>query len=320
MADPSPVPSTANPVLRERPSAALSPEATLTRIKTWLRAVRVHQWAKNGLLVVPAVAGHLVPSGALGWALLRAFLAFSLLASAVYLVNDLVDLEHDRAHPTKRNRPLAAGAISAGAALAVAALLAALSLLLALTLPEAFLQAWAVYLGLTTAYSFGIKRVVVMDVLVLAALYTIRVVAGAAAVTVPLSRWFLAFSVLLFTSLALLKRMVESLGAAEREADGLGGRGWQVRDLPVLLGFGIASAVGAAVIYCLYISGDDVLALYSRPDVLWLGLPVLLYWLARTWLLGHRGEVHEDPLVFALTDPTSYGVVAVFVLIVVMAT
>jgi len=279
---------------------------------TWARAIRVHQWAKNLLLVLPALAAHLAPTPPALGALLLAFFSFSLLASAVYLVNDLADLEHDRVHPIKRARPLASGQITPAAAGAAAVALAVLALLLALRLPVQFLEVWAAYLLLTTLYSFGLKRVVVLDVMVLGALYTARVVAGAAAVQVPLSRWFLAFAVFLFSSLAILKRMVEGLGVAARESgdERLGGRGWEVGDIPVLLGFGAACSVASALVYCLYITGDEVVRLYARPDVLWLGLPVLLYWLGRVWLLANRGIVHEDPLLFALHDRVSWVVAA----------
>ena len=277
-------------------------------LSTWVRAVRVHQWAKNLLLVLPALAAHLVPDTRAIGLLVTAFVSFSLLASAVYLLNDIQDLEHDRAHPVKRTRPLAAGEIGFGATGAAVALLATASFALAWTLPRQFLQVWAGYLVLTTLYSSGLKRLVVIDVMVLGALYTTRVVAGAAVVEVPLSRWFLAFAVFLFSSLAILKRLVELLGVASREQESAGGRGWTVRDIPVLLGFGAACSVASALVYCLYITSDEVLRLYSRPDVLWLGLPVLLYWLGRVWLLAHRGLVHEDPLLFALRDRASYVV------------
>ena len=283
-------------------------------VNVWLRAVRVHQWAKNLLLALPALAAHLGPTPAVIAPLAVAFFSFSLLASAVYLVNDVADLEHDRAHPTKRARPLAAGEIGTGAAMAVAALLAVASLSLAWTLPRAFLQLWAGYMALTTLYSFALKRVVVLDVMVLGALYTARVVAGAAAVEVPLSHWFLAFAVFLFTSLAILKRMVESLGVVGRDEESLAGRGWAARDIPVLLGFGAACSVASALVYCLYITSDEVRQLYGRPDILWLGLPIVLYWLGRVWLLAQRGLVHEDPLLFALHDRVSYVVGAAIAL------
>jgi 4-hydroxybenzoate polyprenyltransferase len=272
----------------------------------WVRALRVHQWAKNLLLVLPALAAHRAPTPALVGPLLLAFLSYSLLASAVYLLNDITDVEHDRVHPTKRDRPLASGRMSVNAAAGAFAGLAALAFALAMALPPRFRLVWAAYLALSTAYSFGLKRIVVLDVMVLGALYTSRVIAGAAAVDVALSRWFLPFTVFFFSALAILKRMVESQNAAEREDDDLAGRGWTVQDIPVLLGFGAACSVASALVYCLYVTSDEVTRLYDRPDVLWLGLPILLYWLGRVWLLASRGEVHEDPVLFALRDRSSY--------------
>jgi 4-hydroxybenzoate polyprenyltransferase len=276
----------------------------------WVRALRVHQWAKNLLLVLPALAAHRAPTPALVGPLLLAFLSYSLLASAVYLVNDIEDVEHDRLHPSKRDRPIASGQMSVATAAAAAAGLAGVAFALMMALPPRFRLVWAAYLALSTLYSFGVKKIVVLDVMVLGALYTSRVIAGAAAVAVPLSRWFLPFTVFFFSSLAILKRMVESQGAADRDVEDLAGRGWSVRDIPVLLGFGAACSVASALVYCLYITSDEVRPLYSRPDVLWLGLPILLYWLGRVWLLANRGDVHEDPVLFALHDRPSYLVAA----------
>lgn len=287
---------------------------------TWLRAIRVHQWPKNGLLLLPAVAAHMTPSRDDGLAILSAIASFCLLASAVYLLNDLVDVEHDRRHPVKRTRPIAAGKVGTRAVLVVMTSFLLVSLGLALVLPRWFLAAWTAYLVLTTAYSFALKRVVVLDVVVLAALYTVRVIAGAAAVTVELSRWFLAFGVFLFLSLALLKRMIELRGVADRDQVAASGRGWTTSDLPILVNLGMASAVAAALVYCLYITGGQVTALYSRPDLLWMGLPVLLYWLGRAWLLANRGEVHDDPVLFALQDRVSYGVLFLLLAVLYLAT
>jgi 4-hydroxybenzoate polyprenyltransferase len=294
--------------------------ATEPGARVWLRAVRIHQWAKNLLIFLPALAAHLRPSVELATDLLTAFLSFSLLASGLYLLNDVVDRSHDRAHPAKKHRPVASGRISVPVASGVAVVLVLASYALTFRLPANFTGAWASYLVVSAGYSFALKRVVVLDVIVLAALYTARVIAGAAAVDVPLSRWFLAFSVFLFTSLALLKRMVETQGAAEREAVQLAGRGWQVADGPMLLTFGASAAVATALVYCLYITGDEVLTLYRRPDMLWLGLPMLLYWIGRVWLLALRGDVHEDPLIFALRDRVSYVVLIIGVAITWMAT
>lgn len=294
---------------------------------SWLRLLRPHQWAKNLLLLVPALAAHRVVDAHLAGRLALAFLLFSLLASAFYVVNDLLDLDHDRAHPTKRLRPLAAGEVPVAGAVGGAALLAAGSgMLMSLLLPPAFALAALVYAGLTLGYSLGLKRMVLLDVLVLAALYTVRVVAGAAAVEVPLSRWFLAFSVFVFLSLALVKRAVEIRGLAGKggrrteDATPVPGRGWRVSDLPVLRSLGLSSAVAGGLVYCLYITSDDVLRLYPRPDYLWMGLPLLLYWLGRIWILAARDQVADDPVVFALKDGASYAVAALMALSVWLAT
>lgn len=288
-------------------------------MRLWLRTVRVHQWSKNGLLLLPAVAAHLVPDLPALLALLAAVASFCLLASSMYLLNDLVDIEHDRRHPTKRLRPIATGDVTPRAALVLMSLLALISLGLALLLPVRFLVAWIAYLLLTTAYSFALKKVVVLDVVLLSSLYTVRVVAGAAAVTVPLSRWFLAFGVFLFLSLALLKRMIELQSAPAGGKVESFGRGWHPSDLPILMNLGIASAVAAGLVYCLYINGDQAIELYARPDFLWIGLPLLLYWLARAWLLANRGAVHDDPVVFALRDPTSYLVLSMILAVLYLA-
>ncbi|MDH5590820.1 MAG: UbiA family prenyltransferase [Gemmatimonadota bacterium] len=280
-----------------------------------LRLIRPHQWAKNLLLLLPAAAAHRVGEVAVGGDLVRAVISFSLLASAVYAANDVADAPHDRLHPTKKARPVASGAVGTGPALALAGVLAGVSLAVAWSLPRPFLWTWAVYLALTTGYSLGLKRVVMLDVIILAALYTVRVVAGSAAVDVPLSRWFLAFAVFFFASLALLKRAVESVGGNAA----IPGRGWREGDLPVLTALGAGSAVAAALVYCLYITGDDVLRLYGRPDLLWMGLPILLYWIGRAWLLAHRGEVHDDPVVFALRDGSSWGALLLMALTVWLA-
>ncbi len=275
-----------------------------------LRALRPHQWAKNLLVVVPVLAAHRMP----GSAVAIAFASFSLLASSVYLTNDVADFEHDRLHPRKKSRPVASGEVSKGAALVLSLLLLCASLLLALFLPRRFVLVWLTYLLATSAYSLGLKRRVMLDVLILAGLYTVRVVAGAVAVGVPLSSWFLAFSVFVFTSLALLKRAVEALETRELERESIRGRGWRVEDLPLLGAMGVSCAVAAGLVYCLYITGEDVSKLYVRPDLLWVGLPVLLYWLGRAWLMALRGEIHDDPVVFALEDSTSWwalGVMAV---------
>jgi 4-hydroxybenzoate polyprenyltransferase len=297
----------------------------------YLRLLRPHQWTKNLLLLVPAVAAHRSLDTDLLVSLGSAFVLFSLMVSGFYIVNDLLDLEHDRAHPSKKDRPLAAGEIGPPAAGVLAAVLVTGSVAgMVALLPRAFVVSALVYAVLALGYSLGLKRSVLLDVLVLAALYSVRVVAGAAAVDVPLSRWFLAFSVFVFLSLALVKRAVElralasstaeSRPAAGNDAEQAPGRGWRVDDLPTLYGMGTASALAGVLVYCLYITSPDVLRLYTRPDYLWLGLPMLLYWLGRIWILVARDEVADDPVLFAVRDPSSYAIAALLAVAVWLAT
>ena len=281
--------------------------------RPWLRAVRPHQWAKNSLMFLPALAAHLPLAVSLVSRLALGFVAFSSLASGVYLLNDVVDLSSDRSHPRKKNRPIAAGEIDSVQALAVSVTLVAVSALLAVWLNGAFAAVLALYLLISTVYSLFLKEHVIIDVITLATLYTVRIVAGATLVGVPLSRWFLAFSIFLFLSLALVKRAVELRGARHRGAGSVAGRGYRSADAGVLSIVGISSATAAALVYCLYITGDSVLTLYSRPDLLWLGLPIFLYWIIRIWLLALRGDLHEDSVVFALRDPPTYLALAAFI-------
>jgi 4-hydroxybenzoate polyprenyltransferase len=282
-------------------------------------ALRPHQWAKNALLFLPALAAHVDWSVSTLRTLGAGFLAFSLLASAVYLVNDLLDMPHDRAHPTKRLRPIAAGQLSVPVVLAAVGGLLVLSGLLARGLTPRFQGVLLAYLGLTTAYSLWLKRLEMVDVITLATLYATRIVAGAALTAVPLSRWFLAFSVFFFFSLALVKRVTELLGRPSDAPDRVAGRGYRSEDLPMLRALGSAAVSASSLVYCLYITSDEVGRLYSSPDFLWLGLPILLYWQARVWMLASRHAIEEDPVTFALKDHVSYLAAAGFLAIVWMA-
>lgn len=285
----------------------------------WARALRPHQWIKNLLLVLPPLAAHYAWTPALASRLLRALIAFSLVASALYLVNDVFDREHDRRHPTKHLRPVAAGQISPAAALAGAAVLGAAALIAALGLPATFLLALAGYALLSAAYSSFLKPRPILDVIALATLYAARVVAGALATGVELSHWFTAFSVFFFLSLALVKRVVELTGSETDPEALVGGRGYSRTDVPILVAFGGATAAADALVYVLYIGDPSVGRLYARPELLWIGLPILLYWQARVWLFTGRGRMHGDPVVFAMRDRVSYLLLAAFLLAVFAA-
>ena len=303
---------------RVRPDLIVLP-ASGSRWHAWLRSLRPHQWAKNALLLLPALAAHLQWTAALIGTAVAGFLVFSFTASAVYIVNDLVDLPHDRRHATKRLRPFAAGDLSIPAGLVTSVLLIAAAGAIALALPRAFALVLGLYLLLTTAYSFVLKQKPVVDVIALAMLYAARIVAGAALVAVPLSRWFLGFSVFFFLSLALVKRVVELHGRSEGEKAQVPGLGYGPVDVPVLMAFGAAAAVASALVYCLYITGEDVLRQYGHPERLWAGLPLLLYWQGRVWLFAGRQKMTDDPVVFSLRDHVSRLAVLAFLAVVLTA-
>jgi 4-hydroxybenzoate polyprenyltransferase len=268
----------------------------------FLKMIRVHQWLKNLLILVPLLASHRLTSFRdLGFAA-TAFLAFSCCASSVYLLNDLLDLESDRQHARKRHRPIASGRISARRAALVGMLLLATSVGLAFQVSALFALALAIYFALTLTYSLRLKRQVVVDVMLLAALYTIRVLAGAVATAVVPSFWLLAFSMFLFLSLAVVKRYSEMLVTLSQEKQQAAGRGYTVQDLPVLLSLGVSTGVAAIVVLALYINDPATSKLYPSTLWLWLVPPLMLYWISRVWMKAHRGEMHDDPVVFAMRD------------------
>lgn len=271
----------------------------------YLAAIRVHQWLKNLLVFVPLLAAHRITEWELFFDACLAFVAFSLCASSVYLLNDLLDLPADRAHPRKRERPFAAGTVRPIAGAALIPLLLLASLLVCVALPAIFSLVLLVYYACTVAYSFYLKRVVLVDVLVLAGLYTLRVIGGAAAVYVEPSFWLLALSMFMFMSLALVKRSAELYVQRAREVKRAKGRGYRTSDLEYLHSMGTASGYMAVLVVALYINGEAVAQGYQHPYMLWLVCPLLLYWVSRMWLKAGRGEMHDDPLVFAVKDRQS---------------
>jgi 4-hydroxybenzoate polyprenyltransferase len=274
-------------------------------LRTWLRALRWHQWSKNALLFVPLLTSFRFGDPARVAHVLLAFLAFSAVASATYLFNDLLDLPNDRRHRTKRHRPLAAGDLRLPAAVAAMVALLAAGLALGAAIGTLFLACLLIYLVGTVTYSTWLKRLLILDVVCLAALYTVRIVAGAAAIAVPLSVWLAAFSVFIFFSLGLLKRCTELQLLGDEAGAAVPGRGYRPADLRVLLPLGAAAALCAVAMYGLFLAAPRTQAVYAAPDLLWVGALVLLYWVTRVWLKAARGEVHDDPVVFALRDRTS---------------
>jgi 4-hydroxybenzoate polyprenyltransferase len=290
------------------------------RVAAALRAARPYQWSKNLLVLVPLIAAHRVGEAP---ALLQgalAFAAFCLTASSAYIANDLADLGADRLHPRKRHRPFAAGhlPIPLGAAIMVATLAGAAGL--AALLSAGFQLSLAAYLALTIAYSLALKRVAMLDVISLAALYALRIVAGGFAIGAPVSFWLLAFAMFLFFSLALVKRYSELLALEEGGARTAPGRGYSGHDAEVVLAIGTASGMVSALVLALYINGETAKDLYSRPVLLWLLCPILLYWISRMWLLAARGQMHDDPVLFAVRDRASYLVAAAGLAVVWVAT
>jgi 4-hydroxybenzoate polyprenyltransferase len=274
---------------------------------TALRAMRVHQWAKNLLIFLPLLLAHVGVAKRLPSALL-AFFCFGLTASSAYIVNDLLDIEADRRHPQKFQRPFAAGDLPAIAGACMAIVFLLLAFLGARLLPAAFSGWLLLYLATTLAYSWYLKRIALVDVLVLSGLYTLRLFAGSAATDSTISHWLAGFSVFLFFSLAIVKRFAELQNLRSSGSPPRNGRGYLVTDTDQLRSFGTASAFAAVLVFALYISSSDVVMLYRRAQLLWLIMPLMILWLCRVWLLASRGELDEDPLVFALTDPMSLAI------------
>jgi 4-hydroxybenzoate polyprenyltransferase len=290
--------------------------------RTLIKALRIHQWAKNLLLFVPLLASHRIAEVPLLWNGLLAFIAFGACASSVYLLNDLLDLPDDRQHPTKRNRPLAAGTLPILHALfLIPVLLFGAFVVVLWLLPIQFAAVLAAYYILTLAYSLWLKRVVMLDVVTLAMLYTVRVVAGAAAMALVATFWILAFCVFIFLSLAFVKRYTELCDARQKgKTEKSSGRGYYPADFELLASLGGASGYISVLVLALYINDAVSASLYRSPEWMWASVPMLLFWLSRVWLLAHRGQMHDDPIVFALRDNVSRWIGVAFVLAFALAT
>jgi 4-hydroxybenzoate polyprenyltransferase len=288
--------------------------------RPYLRALRLHQWVKNLLLFVPLLTTHRMPDLRLMTQASLAFVAFGLCASSVYLLNDLLDLSADRHHPHKRQRPFASGDLSLATALVLIPLLLGLSGLASLVLPAAFLGLLGFYYSATLAYSFMLKHVAPLDVLLLAGLYTARLLAGSAATALWPSPWLLAFTTFLFLSLALVKRyaelviVVRTVGTEAAKA-----RGYQADDRELITAMGIASGYVAVVVLALYITSMAAQRFHSRQEAIWLLCPLLLYWISYIWLIAHRGGMHDDPVVFALKNGGSMVVIVGMAIIFMIA-
>lgn len=286
----------------------------------WVRLLRLQQWLKNLLLFAPLLAAHRWPTSGAWLQLLLAFLSFGLCASASYVSNDLLDLESDRLHPRKRFRPLASGRIPVLTGVAAVPLLLSLGLVLGYLAGARFFICILVYLLLTGCYSWFLKRLILLDCLVLAVLYTLRIIAGAAVMDMGLSFWLLAFSAFLFLSLAFVKRYAELEVQLLEGRESLHGRAYVVSDAPLVQTLGISAGYIAVMVLSLYLNSTEVVLLYATPQVVWGAVLVLLYWISWMWVQAHRGLMHDDPLVFAIKDRNSVLAGCVFLLVVYLGT
>jgi 4-hydroxybenzoate polyprenyltransferase len=283
-----------------------------------IKAIRVHQWAKNVLLFLPLLMSHNLTPSAVG-AAIAAFFCFSFAASASYLINDMLDIDNDRRHSSKRLRPFASGDLSVGRGMALVVALAAGSVAFLPVLSRSFDLWLALYIVSTMAYSFYLKQVAVVDVILLSSLYTLRLLAGGAATETEISPWLAGFSTFLFLSLAMVKRFNELENLRERGATRTHGRGYLVSDLEQIRSFGTSAATAAVVVFMLYIARSDVTALYRHSARLWLIVPLLIYWIYRVWLIASRGELDDDPVVFAMRDKVSLAVGGLVVTVALLA-
>jgi 4-hydroxybenzoate polyprenyltransferase/phosphoserine phosphatase len=275
------------------------------RAKSWLKALRLHQWLKNLLVFVPLLAAHRFLDLQSVMQAVVALIAFSMCASGVYVLNDLLDLTPDRQHPRKQKRPFAAGKLPLLQGLIAAPALTLCGLALSLICNLQFTLVLIAYYIMTLAYSLRLKRIVMIDVVLLAALYTVRIIGGSAAIKAELSFWLLAFSMFIFLSLALLKRYTELHAMLSSGRSKASGRGYSVEDLPLLQSLGAAAGYISAMVLALYIDSPASVGLYRHPKLLWMICPILLYWISRAWVVAHRGNMHDDPIVFAATDRIS---------------
>ena len=286
--------------------------------RTWLNALRVHQYAKNTLVFVPALTSHQMNLASLGEALL-AFLAFSACASSGYLLNDLFDLAADRQHPNKRYRAIASGALPIPMALIAIPVLWIASAVAGLFISSVFVAVLGAYLAITIAYSLYLKKKMLVDIVTLAGLYTVRIVGGAVAIGVYISEWLMIFSLFIFTSLALIKRYSELAMRQEAGLANPANRDYRISDLQIVAAMAAASGMNAITVFSLYVSSPTVAQMYGRPWMLWLLNPLLLYWIGRALMLAHRQAMPDDPIVYTFKDNASRIVVVAMMCIVLAA-
>jgi 4-hydroxybenzoate polyprenyltransferase len=283
-----------------------------------IKQLRVHQWSKNILLFVPAAASHQLFAAGVFMNALQGFIAFSLLASSIYILNDIVDIDHDRYHPNKKNRPIASGDLSIFNASGLLLVCFIGWAFLAFDLGQLFLVVSGIYIALNLLYSFSLKRIIILDVILLMFFYTLRLIAGHVLDAIPLSPWLLAFTMFLFFSLGLLKRYVDIIIMRENNAL-IGGRGYLIDDGNMLMSLGVSSGLISALVLILYTGSDQVREFYSTPLILIALTPVMLYWISRMWLMAERGKIISDPVLFAIKDKHTYIIIFCFLLIILFS-
>jgi 4-hydroxybenzoate polyprenyltransferase len=287
-------------------------------LKIILKAIRLHQWAKNVLIFVPLLAAHQLMDPQRVIDTLLAFVAFGCCASFSYIINDIGDLDADRKHHSKFRRPFASGAMSIPVGIVLALVLITVTTLLSVGLSKGFMLTLLAYFLTTNAYTLRLKYIPVLDVAILAGLYTLRVIAGGFAAHASVSFWLLAFSCFIFFSLAIVKRVSELLTVKAENDEVIMCRGYWTSDIPVLISLGTASALMSVLVLALYINNPDIMMLYASPRYLWMVCPVIALWLGRVWLITGRGQMHDDPVVFALRDRVSwllFGMAGLFMVI-----
>lgn len=288
-------------------------------LREYLSLIRIHQWSKNGLILVPLFLDKRFTDSSAVLTIFLAFLAMSLLASATYILNDMLDLQSDRRNTTKSKRVLASGRVSLMNGFTVMGGLFFCVLFLMAFLPLSFNIMLLVYLVATLAYSFALKEHVILDVIMLATLHTLRVIAGTLAIGAQWSFWLLAFSMFVFMSLAIAKRVSELINLQKRGKEVTSGRDYHISDIPILLSMGTSTGFISVLVVALYINSDKVIEMYHIPMILWLVCPVLMYWMGRVWIITARGQMHEDPIVFVMRDRISRIAVGLIIMVVAAA-
>ncbi len=285
-----------------------------------IKALRVYQWVKNLLLFLPLILAHRFGDIPLFIQGVIAFFCFSFCASSIYILNDLLDIENDRHHIRKKNRPFAAGILSIPLGLVLIPLLLATAFFSALHyLPIGFVFALLCYLIVTVSYSFGLKKTPVLDVIILAGLYTFRVLSGGIGLNIRISPWLLMLSIFLFLSLAFVKRYAEIISMEKKEQHQAKGRGYRTEDKPILGMTGVASGIVSVLVFVQYLRSNEVVHLYHNSHLLWLVPPLFLYWIAHVWFIANRNQMHDDPIIFAAKDKTSYLVFGIISIIILLA-